>query len=86
MKIADLSIQLEDYTTAASYLDNLITIDRKNINALQKGSFSYLKLKQFNTSLDQINRALDVQRYNHVGHYYKALALDSLKDYSNANL
>jgi len=85
MQVADLSIRLNDYTTAASYLDNLNGMDRKNVEALQKASFSYLKLKQFNTALDRANKALDVQHYNYVNHYYKALALDSLKDYNNAS-
>lgn len=86
MQVADLSIRLQDYTTAAVYSDNLIKLDKKNIEALQKASFSYLKLKQFTIALDRANQALDIQRYNYINHYYKALALDSLKDYTKANL
>ena len=47
MKVADLSMSLGDYATAVLYLDILSGYDRKNIEALQKSSFSYLKLKQF---------------------------------------
>lgn len=86
MQVADLSMHLNDYATSASYLDNLNFLNRKNVEALEKASFSYLKLKQFTTALDRANKALDVQRYNHINHYYKALALDSLKDYINANI
>ncbi|HTA62844.1 MAG TPA: OmpA family protein [Bacteroidia bacterium] len=86
MKVANLSMTLEDYATAVLYLDNLVHLDRKNIGALQKASFSYLKLKQFEIALERANKALDIQRYNHISHYYKALALDSLKDYTKANI
>jgi tetratricopeptide (TPR) repeat protein len=86
MKVADLSIGMENYTLSVQYLDALIAMDKKNIEALQKASFSYLKLKNFSVALDKANQALDVQRYNYVNHYYKALALDSLKDYTNANI
>lgn len=86
MKVADLSMTLGDYATAVLYLDNLIGYDKKNIDALQKASFSYLKLKQFTIALDRANTALSIQRYNYTNHYYKALALDSLKDYPKANV
>ncbi len=85
MQIADLSMRLNDYSTSATYMDNLLVFDKKNVEAFQKASFSYLKLKQFTTALDRANKAVDIQRYNYVNHYYKALALDSLKDYSNAS-
>ena len=86
MKVADLAMSMSNYTLSAQYLDVLIAMDKKNIEALQKVSFSYLKLKNFSVALDKANQALDIQRYNHVNHYYKALALDSLKDYVNANI
>ncbi len=86
MKVADLAMSMSNYTLSAQYLDVLISMDKKNIEALQKASFSYLKLKNFSVALDKANQALEVQRYNHVNHYYKALALDSLKDYTNANI
>jgi outer membrane protein OmpA-like peptidoglycan-associated protein/tetratricopeptide (TPR) repeat protein len=86
MEVADLAMSMSNYTLSAQYLDVLITMDKKNIEALQKASFSYLKLKNFSVALDKANQALEVQRYNHVNHYYKALALDSLKDYTNANI
>lgn len=85
MNVADLSMALNDYASAVDYLDRIIAIDKKNIPALQKSSYSYLKLKKFDVALEKINRALDIQRYNHVSHYYKALALDSLRDLPNAN-
>ena len=85
MQVANLSMRLDDYGTAATYLDNLIGLDKKNIEAMQKASFSYLKLKRFDYALDRANKALDEQRYNYVNHYYKALALDSLKDYTGAS-
>ncbi|HKC67095.1 MAG TPA: tetratricopeptide repeat protein, partial [Bacteroidia bacterium] len=86
MKVADLSIALGDYATAVLYLDNLIGYDRKNMDALQKASLSYLKLKQFTIALDRATKAVGVQRYNYTNHYYRALALDSLKDYAKANI
>ncbi|MFI5142055.1 MAG: hypothetical protein ACHQII_06830, partial [Bacteroidia bacterium] len=86
MKVGDLSMSLDDYATAVTYLDNLIGLDNKNIEALQKVSFSFLKLKHFDLALDRANKALEIQRYNYTNHYYKALALDSLKDYVKANL
>jgi tetratricopeptide (TPR) repeat protein/outer membrane protein OmpA-like peptidoglycan-associated protein len=86
MKVGDLSMGLGDYATAVTYLDNLIGLDKKNIEALQKVSFSFLKLKRFDLALDRANKALEIQRYNYTNHYYKALALDSLKDYVKANL
>jgi tetratricopeptide (TPR) repeat protein/outer membrane protein OmpA-like peptidoglycan-associated protein len=86
MRVANLSMSLGDYSTAATYLDNLVGLDNKNMEALQKASFSYLKLKHFDLALNRANKALDIQRYNYTNHYYKALALDSLKDYVKANL
>jgi len=85
VQVADLSMKLNDYNTSATYMDNLLVIDKKNVEAFQKASFSYLKLKQFTIALDRANKAVDIQRYNHINHYYKALALDSLKDYTNAS-
>lgn len=85
MQVANLSMRLDDYGTAATYLDNLIGLNKKNIEAMQKASFSYIKLKRFDYALDRANKALEEQRYNYVNHYYKALALDSLKDYTNAS-
>lgn len=84
MKVADLSMVLEDYAGAINYLDRLTLADKKNIPAWQKASFCYLKLKKFDVALEKINKALDAQRYNHLSHYYKALALDSIKDLANA--
>lgn len=85
MKVADLSMTLNDYSAAVDYLDRIIALDKKHIPALQKSGYCYLKLKKFDVALEKVNRALDVQRYNHVSHYYKALVLDSLKDLANAN-
>ncbi len=85
IKIADISMGLNDYLGAVGYLERITSVDRKNIPAWQKESFSYLKLKKFDVALEKINKALEVQRYNHTSHYYKALALDSLKDLANAN-
>jgi outer membrane protein OmpA-like peptidoglycan-associated protein/tetratricopeptide (TPR) repeat protein len=85
MQVADLSMRLNDYNTSATYMDNLLILDKKNVEAFQKASFSYLKLKRFTAALDRANKAVDVQRYNYTNHYYKALALDSLKDYANAS-
>lgn len=86
MKIADLSIFLQEYPDAADRLDKLIALDSRNIAAYQKASFCYLVLKRFTTALDRMNAGLDVQRYNHLSHYYKALALDSMKDLAGANI
>ena len=86
MKVADLSITLHNYADAVTYLDKLTIMDSKNVPAWQKASFSYLKLKKFDQALDRANKALEVQRYNHVNHYYKALALDSLRDLAGANI
>jgi outer membrane protein OmpA-like peptidoglycan-associated protein/tetratricopeptide (TPR) repeat protein len=86
MKVADLSALLNDYATAAAHLDKFLLMDKKNIDALQKSSYAYLNLKQFPVALDKANKALDVQKYNHLSHYYKALALDSIGEYGTANL
>jgi outer membrane protein OmpA-like peptidoglycan-associated protein/Flp pilus assembly protein TadD len=86
MKIADLSMTLQDYAGAIDYLDKLISLDKKNVRAYQKSSFSNLKLKKFDVALEKINKALDLQRYSHISHYYKALVLDSLHDLGGANL
>ncbi len=85
MKVGDLCMTLGDYTGAIDQFDRLANMDKKNIPAWQKSSFAYLKLKKFDVALEKINHALEVQRYNHITHYYKALALDSLKDLANAN-
>ena len=47
MKIADLSITLQDYAGAVVYLDKITVMDYKNVPAWQKASFAYLKLKKF---------------------------------------
>jgi len=86
MKVADLSVSLNDYATAAAHLDKFLLMDKKNIDALQKASYAYLNLKQFQVALDKANKALDAQKYNHLSHYYKALALDSIGEYGTANL
>ncbi len=86
MKIADLSIALKDYAGAVDHLDRLTVIDKKNVQAWQKASISYLRMKKFDVARDRANKALDVQRYNHISHYFKALALDSLHDLASANI
>ncbi len=84
MKVGDFSMLLNDYAGAIGYYDRICVIDKKNIPAWQKSSFANLNLKKFDVALEKINHALDVQRYNHVSHYYKALALDSLKQLAPA--
>jgi len=86
MKVADLSASLNDYTTTAAHLDKFLLMDKKNIDALQKASYAYLNLKQFQVALEKADKALNEQKYNHLSHYYKALALDSLGEYGTANL
>lgn len=85
MKIADIAIILQDYAGAVEYLDKLTSFDKKNVQAWDKASLAYLRLKKFDIALEKANIALDIQRYNHISHYYKALALDSLKDLAKAN-
>jgi len=85
MKVGDLSMMLGDYAGAIDHFDRIIAMDKKNIPAWQKSSFAYLMLRKFDIALEKINKALEVQRYNHISHYYKALALDSIKDLANAN-
>lgn len=86
MKVGDLSMTLGDYAGAVDQFDRLANMDKKNVPAWQKASFSYLKLKKFDVALEKINQAHEVQRYNHITHYYRALALDSLKELAKANL
>jgi len=86
MKVGDLSMALEDYPGAIDHFDRLTVMDKKNVPAWQKSSFAYLKLKKFDVALEKINNGLEVQRYNHTSHYYKALALDSLKNLASANI
>ncbi|MGZ3941817.1 MAG: tetratricopeptide repeat protein, partial [Bacteroidia bacterium] len=86
MKVADISMTLKDYEGAVAYLEKIITMNYNNIPAWQKASFCYLKLKKFSIALEKANQALDRQRYNHLSHYYKALALDSMHDLGSANI
>jgi outer membrane protein OmpA-like peptidoglycan-associated protein/Flp pilus assembly protein TadD len=86
MKIADLMIILQDNAGAVEYLEKLIALDKNNVHAYQKLSITYLKLKKFDTALDKANKALDIQRYSHISHYFKALALDSLNQLGPANI
>lgn len=86
MKVGDLSTTLQDFAGAADYYDKLIAIDKSNVHAYQKASISYLKLKKFDVALDRVNKALDIQRYSHISHYYKALAFDSLHNLAGANI
>lgn len=86
MKLADLYMKTGNYSSAAASLESLITIDKKNIAAAQKLSFCYLMLKKFDKASEKADYAIELMRYNHTSHYYKALALDSLKSYTGANL
>ena len=86
MKLADLYMRTGNYIAAAASLESLISIDKKNIPAAQKLSFSYLMIKKFDKASEKADYAIELMRYNHTSHYYKALALDSLKNYTAANL
>ena len=86
MKVGDLSVTLQDYTGAVEYFDRITTLDKKNVPAWQKASLTYIKLKKFSVALEKINKALEISRYNHISHYFKALALDSMHDLAGANI
>ncbi|MBS1646853.1 MAG: OmpA family protein [Bacteroidetes bacterium] len=86
MKIADLAMATHDFKTAVTYLEKYMAKDATRIDVLQKISFSYLNLKQFQTALEMADRALAEQKMNHLSHYYKALALDSLGQYGTAHI
>ncbi|MFL5752437.1 MAG: tetratricopeptide repeat protein [Bacteroidia bacterium] len=86
MKLADLYMKTGNYTAAVASLESLLSIDKKNIPAAQKASYSYLMIKKFDKASEKADYAITLMRYNHTSHYYKALALDSLKNYTSANL
>ncbi len=86
MKIGDLCMLLQDYACAVEHFDRLTQMDKKNIPAFQKASRAYLLLKKFDYALARANTALELQRYNHTSYYYKALAMDSLHDITQANV
>lgn len=85
IKVADLSISINDYNTAAMYLEKFLILNPSNIDALQKISYAYLMLKQFQAALDKLNKA-DKNKMTNLGHYYRALVLDSLSEYGSANI
>ena len=86
LRIIELSIQLEDYTKSARYGEELIQKDKKNIEAYQQTAWSYILLKQFQKAIDKCVIAIEKEQYSHRNHYLEALALDSLKKYSGANI
>jgi outer membrane protein OmpA-like peptidoglycan-associated protein/tetratricopeptide (TPR) repeat protein len=85
LKITDIAIDLKDYKKGKEYADLLIAKSSKNTEAYRKSAWCSIMLKQFQTAVDLCNKALDREQYNHTTHYYKALALDSLKKYNDAN-
>lgn len=86
MKAGDLSAKLKDYKSAAMYYDRNVATDRHDIVSLQKSSYAHLNIKDFALALERANEAYEEQRYNHLSLYYRALALDSLKQYTEANI
>ncbi|MDP2386844.1 MAG: OmpA family protein [Bacteroidota bacterium] len=85
-RIAEIAIDLGEYRKACNYSEQLIAKDKKNTDAYRKTAWCYIKLKEFNKALDICNKVLDLEKYYHTNHYYKALALDSMKKYTEANM
>ncbi|HEY1039632.1 MAG TPA: OmpA family protein [Bacteroidia bacterium] len=85
-RIAEIAIELGEYRKACTYAEQLIAKDSKNMDAYRKAAWCHLMMKDFNRAIDFCNTAIKKEQYNHVSHYYKALALDSLKRYPEANV
>lgn len=86
MSIVNLSIALKQYQKGKEYAEKLYVKDSKNTEAFRKAAYCCIMLKQFQRAVELCNAALEKEQYNHVTHYYKALALDSMKNYTDANL
>jgi len=86
LRIMDLSIQLEDFDKSIKYGEELIIKDKKNIEGYQQTAWSYIKTKQFQKAIDKCAKAIEFEQYSHRNHYLKALSLDSLKRYAEANI
>jgi tetratricopeptide (TPR) repeat protein/outer membrane protein OmpA-like peptidoglycan-associated protein len=85
LQITEVAIDLGDWKKGKQYADLLIMKSPKNTEAYRRSAWCSLMLKQFQTTVDLCNTALGKEQYNHTTHYYKALALDSMKRYSEAN-
>lgn len=86
LRIMDLAIQLDEFDKSIKYGEELIAKDKKNIEAYQQTAWSYIKTKQFQKAIDKCVTAIEYEQYSHKNHYLKALALDSLKRYAEANI
>lgn len=86
LRIMELSMQLEDYDKSISYGEELNKKSKKNIEGYQQTAFSYIMTKQFQKAFDKSVIAVDKDEHVHRSHYLKALALDSLKKYAEANI
>lgn len=86
LKTADLNAKFNDYSAALEILNKGLQRDGNNYDMLIRKSYACIKLKKFKEAEETAEKAIFRYNYRHEAHYYKALALDSLKDYPAANL
>jgi tetratricopeptide (TPR) repeat protein/outer membrane protein OmpA-like peptidoglycan-associated protein len=84
MKAADLNIALQKYPDAIKVLSDLLSFDEKNNDAISKKVWCLIITKQFKEAVAVCDASFNKNYYNHLTHFYKAVALDSLKEYDGA--
>jgi tetratricopeptide (TPR) repeat protein len=84
LKLGNIYMTLDDYANANKFYEELLVVDKKNSEALQKAAIGHMKLKQYEQASSKMDIAIIEDPRSEIPYYYKALAKDSLKDYPAA--
>jgi|GEM_PF-1418355 len=80
IKVIDLNMKLGRFDEGLTVAERLLTLERWNIDGLERKAFCLIMLKRFKDAQATCDLAMERNIYNHTLHYYKGLTQDSLKD------
>jgi outer membrane protein OmpA-like peptidoglycan-associated protein/tetratricopeptide (TPR) repeat protein len=80
----DLNISLNKYEDAMVLLNKVFARDKWYEDGLVRKAWCMIKLRDFNEAVHAGTNGIQNYSSNHLFHYYRAIAKDSLKDYAGA--
>lgn len=89
LKLGSIYIGLKEYENALKIYDQLLVLEKGNVEALQKSAWCHLMLHQYDKAIAKADIAIEEEpradgKTSEISHYYRAVAKDSLKDYASA--
>lgn len=86
---ANLYMKQGTFRPANVVLEQLLLIDKKHLEGLQKSAWCHIMLREFDQATAKADRAIAIESHTdgqttEISHYYRGLARDSLKDYNGA--